>query len=690
MVGSEPDMQAFFQSLARPITDLPGVGSKLSEKISDLIGGSRWFDLVFHLPHRWVDRTPVDTLSDLIVDEIQTFKAVVDRFERAPRGSKVQKVRLADETGFATLVFFNARGDYLEKTYPVGREVLVSGKIEDFHGSRQVTHPDYVVSANTPEAIPRIEPIYPLTQGMTNRRLVGWIKHVMDELPATDEWIDHALLKQEKWPSIVEALRSVHFPQSVDPLPLDGALARLAYDEALARATRFHLARSQNASSSAPIMRSVVDRDFLNGLPFAPTGAQKCAMDDIRVDVARTTPMRRMVQGDVGAGKTVVAAYACALAAKSKYQAAVMAPTEVLARQLQRTLSDLLTPIGIKVAGLTGRDKGAERKNILAGLVSGKIDVVCGTHALFQDAIEFRILGLTVIDEQHRFGVRDRTRLIEKGVAPHRLIMSATPIPRSLAMTLNGDVDVSILDEKPAGRKPVDTRVISESRMDDVLSAVDRATRKGEQVFWVCPRVDDEDDDRAAISRHALLADMLTVPVGLVHGRMTAKEKDETLEVFKDGQSKVLVATTVIEVGVDVPAATIMVIEGADTFGLAQLHQLRGRVGRGSENSFCLLVYRPPLGETAKKRLETLRQSEDGFHIAEVDFKLRGPGDILGKQQSGLPDFRAIDLQKHAGLLNVAKQQVELDFTKSDAPRLLLLEKLQKLFYRPSTAPKPP
>jgi ATP-dependent DNA helicase RecG len=363
-----------------------------------------------------------------------------------------------------------------------------------------------------------------------------------------------------------------------------------------------------------------------------------------------------MLQGDVGAGKTLVAAMAAVQAAAGGFQSAFMAPTEVLARQQYETLDKLLSPLGYVVASLTGRDKGAAREGIRLGLADGSIHVVAGTHALFQESVSFRNLGLIIVDEQHRFGVQDRMRLVSKATSPHMLVMSATPIPRTLAQAVHGDLDVTILDEKPKGRKPIETRAVPDTRIDEVVDAVGRAVQRGEQAFWVCPKVDVDEDDSTAVGRHAALSEQLGVAIGLVHGRLKPAEKDTALEDFRSGRTKILVATTVIEVGVDVPEATIMVIERAEGFGLAQLHQLRGRVGRGDKPSFCLLLYRPPLGDMARERLETLRRTEDGFEIAEADFKLRGPGDMLGLRQAGATDYRVIDLSRHADLLAIAKK----------------------------------
>jgi ATP-dependent DNA helicase RecG len=375
--------------------------------------------------------------------------------------------------------------------------------------------------------------------------------------------------------------------------------------------------------------------------------------------MASGTPMRRLLQGDVGAGKTIVGAMAAVEAAAAGFQSAFMAPTEVLARQQYDTLDTLLSPLGYTVAILSGRDRGSAREGTLLGLADGSIQIAAGTHALFQDAVNFRNLGLIIVDEQHRFGVSDRMRLAGKSDSPHMLVMSATPIPRTLAQAVHGDLDVSVLDEKPPGRKPVETRAIPDTRIEDVIEAVGRAIKRGERAFWVCPRVDADEDDSSAVARHATLQDELRIRAGLVHGRLKPAEKDTALEDFRTGKTRVLVATTVIEVGVDVPEATIMVIERAEGFGLAQLHQLRGRVGRGDKPSFCLLLYRPPLGETARERLDTLRRTEDGFAIAEADFRLRGAGDLLGVRQAGATDYRVLDPVRHSALLEIAAKDAE-------------------------------
>lgn len=672
-----------FQAWTAPITTVEGIGEKVADRLGQLIGGKTVLDLVFHLPTRWTDRRVVDNFETTTEGETQTVRGIVQNFAPAGRGSKVQRVRLADDTGFLTLVFFNPNTGYLQKQLPVGTSVVVSGKIEDFHGQRQITHPEYIVPADKIDEIPLIEPVYPLQAGMTNRRLHGFIRSALSNLPDLPEWQRADVLKKHNWQGCLQSLRNLHQPENPDEIRIRNSVERLAYDEALARALRFREIRQSIAVFNAVqiVPNEKTKAAFGTALTYAPTEAQTRSMAEISADIALTTPMQRMLQGDVGSGKTTVAAYAAYLAAAEGHQVAIMAPTEVLARQLYAAISTIILPLGINSACLTGRDKGAERKRIVADTASGDIQVLCGTHALFQSGVEFNSLGLVIIDEQHRFGVNDRAKLASKGLSPHLLIMSATPIPRSLSMTLNGDIDLSILDEKPIGRQPIDTRVIPDTRLDSVFSAVSRAVSRGEQVFWVCPRVEEDEDGRAAITRYAMLDEILEKPVGLVHGRLPAIEKEAALEAFRNGETSVLIATTVIEVGVDVPAATIIVIEGAEQFGLAQLHQLRGRVGRGSDKSYCLLIYTPPLGETATKRLDTLRKSQDGFYIAEVDFKLRGPGDILGLAQSGIPIFRVLDLGRDQGLLAMANKDAEYEFAQntaggdhimSDALRLLV------------------
>jgi len=638
---------------------LTGVGPKLRPLLERLVDGDTLWDLLLHLPERWVDRRVRASFEQVVFGEVATVQGEVHAYQ-APYSDKApHRIQLFDGTGFLTLAFFRADGRWLQGQFPIGSTRIVSGRVEDFNGERQMTHPDYIVDPAKGDRPPEVEPIYGLTAGLTNKRVHALTLQALDSVAADlPEWGDAHLVAQKGWVGFKAALTGLHNPSIYDEAAFDAARLRLAYDEALARESAFALARaSRKRRNAPPIPKAQVAQSRLaRSLPFRQTGAQVRAVAEISDDMSSQSPMRRMLQGDVGSGKTLVGAMAAVQAAAGGFQSAFMAPTEVLARQQYETLDKFLSPLGCTVASLTGRDKGAAREGTLLGLADGSIQVIAGTHALFQESVVFRNLGLIIVDEQHRFGVQDRMRLVGKAVSPHMLVMSATPIPRTLAQAVHGDLDVTILDEKPEGRKPVETRAVPDTRIEEVVDAVGRAIKRGERAFWVCPKVDVDDDDSTAVGRHAALKDQLGVPVGLVHGRMKPTEKDSALEDFRSGRTKILVATTVIEVGVDVPEATIMVIERAEGFGLAQLHQLRGRVGRGDKPSFCLLLYRPPLGDMARERLETLRRTEDGFEIAEADFKLRGPGDMLGVRQAGATDYRIIDLSRHAELLAIAKK----------------------------------
>lgn len=656
--------------LFQPLDALPGIGPKLKPVLERLVGGEHIWDLLLHMPERWLDRRPRESFDDVIPDEVATVRGEVHGVKAPYNDRAPTRVLLFDGSGFLTLTYFRADGRWLQSQFPVGKERIVSGKITEWQGERQMSHPDFVMDPAKGEFPPPVEPIYPLTAGLTNKRVHASTKSAVDLIDdSLPEWIDPNLLTRNSWPSFKKAMQGVHAPEAFDEEAIKRARDRLAYDEALARELTFSRARAARRSTEAnrvPEQRDALNK-LVSTLPYRPTQAQIRATKDIMVDMAEPFPMRRMLQGDVGAGKTLIGAFAAVQAAAGGFQCAFMAPTEVLARQQFDTLDKLLSPLGYEVSVLTGRDKGKVREATLMGLADGSIQIVAGTHALFQEGVSFKSLAMVIVDEQHRFGVADRMKLMSKGKSPHTLVMSATPIPRTLAQSVHGDLDISILDEKPAGRQPVETRAISDTRMHDVTSAVGRALQRGERAFWVCPRVDaDEEDGSSAVSRAAMLRDELRTDVGLVHGRMKGEEKDAALEAFRTGKTKILVATTVIEVGVDVPEATIMVIERAEGFGLAQLHQLRGRVGRGDQASYCLLLYRAPLTEMARERLETLRRTEDGFEIAEADFKLRGPGDLLGKAQSGLINYRLIELPEHADLIDIARKDAQLASETAD------------------------
>jgi ATP-dependent DNA helicase RecG len=586
------------------------------------------------------------------------------------------KVLVEDSSGAALeLVYFNADPAYLKRLLPVGSRRLVSGKLESYDGWLQMPHPDHVTNfeaaRDAAAALPLHEPVYPLTAGLTNTTLRKAIGEALAKLPSLPEWMDGNLRDKNAWPSFGDALQHVHAPETDTDLASSAPTrARLAYDELLANqlalaVIRARLKRRAGRKLSAP---GKLRNAIVSALPFVLTGAQKRALAEIDADLASPHRMLRLLQGDVGSGKTVVALLAMATAVEAGAQAALMAPTELLARQHLKTITEFGAPSGLRIALLTGRERGRERAAILEGLANGSIDILIGTHALFQEHVAFRDLGLVVIDEQHRFGVHQRLALQEKGSGSgaELLVMTATPIPRTLLLTSYGDMDVSRLDEKPPGRKPIATRTVPLDRIDEVVEGIARAIDAGAQVYWVCPLVAESEvlDIAAAEARHAELRARFGDEVGLVHGKLAGKDKDRVMAEFASGALSILVSTTVIEVGVDVPNASIMIIEHAERFGLAQLHQLRGRVGRGAKQSSCILLYRQPLSDTARERLGVMRRTEDGFVIAEEDLKLRGGGEVLGTRQSGLPLFRVASLPEHEALLEAARDEARLRLSR--------------------------
>ena len=655
--------QALFPVFA-DVTTLKGVGPRVSEALGRAMG-TRIKDLLLTPPSGLIDRSHRPKISDAQKDEICTFTVTVGTHMAPSNRNRPYRIRVFDETGDMTLTFFKARGDYLRRTLPEGTERVISGKTEVFNAELQMTHPDYILAPENANDLPLYETLYPLSAGLSQKVARKAVLGALQNLPTLPEWLDEAMLRQQDWPSFHEAVLRLHAPEHPIDVKVDAPpRLRLAYDELFAKQLAMALVRENTRRAKGrPLVATgqYVD-DLLGAAPFEPTGAQRVAFAEISADMTSPFRMARLLQGDVGAGKTFVAAMACAQAAEAGAQVALMAPTEILARQHAETLKTMLDPVGLTVEAITGRDKGKPRQALATGLAEGYIDVVVGTHALFQDAVEFKDLGLVIIDEQHRFGVHDRLKLTEKGHKPDLLVMTATPIPRTLALTAYGDLDVSKLDEKPAGRKPIETRILPLQRLDDVIEGVGRAIKTGDQVYWVCPLVEDSEliDLSSVEDRHRQLTAIFGNRVGLLHGRLSAQEKEAMSQAFKRGEYDILVATTVIEVGVDAPNATIMVIEHAERFGLAQLHQLRGRVGRGDKQSTCLLMYKGPLSVNGKARLEIMRQSEDGFLIAEKDWELRGSGDLLGSRQSGLPNYRLADLDKHKSLLETAVQDARL------------------------------
>ena len=652
--------------LFRSLRSIKGVGPQLSALLNRFFGPGEGqdaiaLDLLMHMPVGMVDRRRMDGVAGTFVGHTATLKLHVDRHEAPPRNmpSRPHRVFAHDETGDIQLVYFGGHGGWVEKLLPVGEERYVSGTIGFFNGEKQITHPDYVLEVDKFASLPLVEPVYPLTQGLSSKALTKLIREVLGTLPDLPEWIVPDRMAQFKWPEFRAAMTAVHAPEQ----PSDGELwgparMRLAYDEYLAGQLALLIVRSTLVSArgiSRPFTGQITG-PLEASLPFALTPGQQQAVADIREDLAAPTRMSRLLQGDVGAGKTVVALMAMAAMAESGAQSALMSPTELLAAQHFRTLKPLADGAGLGIALLTGKQPAAERRSILAGIASGATSIVVGTHALFQSGVEFQNLGLTVVDEQHRFGVAQRLALSDKGKAADLLVMTATPIPRTLVLTHFGDMAVSILREKPKGRQPIDTAVLPISEYSRVLSRLQTRIAEGAQAFWVTPLVEESEtlDVVSAEDRFAQLNTVFGDQVALVHGRMSASAKQDVMDRFSRNETKILVATTVIEVGVDVPNATIMIIEHAERFGLAQLHQLRGRVGRGSQRSACLLLYKDPLSETAKARLETIKSTEDGFEIAERDLDLRGQGDLLGTRQSGMPGYHLAVPDVHRHLLEYA------------------------------------
>ena len=643
---------------------LDGVGPKTA-RLFQQMEVEKPRDLIFTLPHSVVDRRRRASIREVAPGSTATVEVRVGAHVPS-RGRGPYRVQVQDaETAFQ-LVFFHARGDYLQRQLPPGEHRVVSGKVELFDGVAQMAHPDHILRPDEAASIPDFEPVYPLTAGLSQRGMTRAVASALERLPDLAEWIDPTLLTREGWPDWAEAVRTAHAPAgSADLSPTAPARQRLAYDELFAHQLTLALARqSARRGAGKPTEGDgQLRRKVLAALPYTPTGAQERAMREIAEDLARDRRMNRLLQGDVGAGKTLVAFMALLVAVEAGGQGVMMAPTEILARQHLESLQPLAEDAGVVLELLTGRDKGAERRAKLDALARGDIQVLVGTHAVFQKDVEFHDLRLAIIDEQHRFGVAQRMELSAKGRGAHVLVMTATPIPRSLSLAQYGDMDVSVLDEKPPGRTPVKTALVSSGRMDEVVEHLRAAISEGRQAYWVCPLVGESETIEATAAEERfkrLRAALGEGQVGLVHGQLPPAEKDAAMARFVAGETKVLVATTVIEVGVNVPNASIMVIEGAERFGLAQLHQLRGRVGRGAAASTCLLMYDPPLTEGGRRRLETLRETEDGFRIAEEDLAMRGAGDLIGTAQSGLPRFRIADLERQSALMAVAQADARL------------------------------
>ncbi|MDM7255250.1 MAG: ATP-dependent DNA helicase RecG [Paracoccus sp. (in: a-proteobacteria)] len=641
------------------VETLPGIGAKSREALAQL-GVTRPRDLIFTLPHSGIPRRRVTSLSDAHATEIIMISVTVERHAAPSSRGRPWRVWTLDQAGESlVLVFFHARREWIERELPLGERRLISGKLDLFDTQPQIVHPDHILRETDP-APPAFEPVYPLSAGLSQRQMHKAVEAALTRAPELGEWIDPALKSRQNWPDWHAALAAAHSPRAMaDLAATHPARARLAYDELFAHQLTLALARRERRRGAGQATRGDggLRARVLTALPWPPTGAQSRSVQEIEADMAAPQRMNRLLQGDVGSGKTLVALMALLIAVEAGGQGVLMAPTEILARQHMAALAPLAQAAGVHIAALTGRDKGAERDMVLADLAAGRIDILVGTHAVFQKSVEFHDLRLAIIDEQHRFGVAQRLELASKGHAPpDMLVMTATPIPRSLALAQYGDMDLSVLDEKPPGRQPVKTVLVSDTREDEVIASLHRALETGARAYWVCPLVEESEvSDLAAADARFRSLQAFGEQVRLIHGRMAHEDRDRAMADFAEGRARILVATTVIEVGVNVPEATIMVIERAENFGLAQLHQLRGRVGRGTEASSCILLYHPPLSETAQRRLAILRETEDGFRIAEEDLAIRGAGDVIGTAQSGLPRFQIADLERQSSLMALAR-----------------------------------
>ncbi|AOO82427.1 ATP-dependent DNA helicase RecG [Bosea vaviloviae] len=682
--------------LFAPVTTLPGVGPKLGKLLDKLLGDetrpARVIDLLFRMPTGAIDRRPSASIADAPIGDVATFNAQVTEHRPAPptKAKAPYRIIVEDETGDVTLVFFHADVRHLLQTLPIGAYRLISGKLELWDGMRQMAHPDRILDPKFAATLPAIEPVYGLTEGISARVMTRISAAAAEKCPDLAEWQDPSFLAKSGFPPFFEAMQALHHPPDLKAIEGDTiARRRVAYDELLASQIALALVRRQQKKQAgrATAGDGALRRRIEGALPFTLTEGQRQALNDIHDDMEKPERMLRLLQGDVGSGKTVVALMAMAAAAEAGRQSVLMAPTEILARQHAERLTPLAEAAGLKLALLTGREKGPGRARVLEGLANGEIAIAVGTHALFQEGVAFRDLALAIVDEQHRFGVHQRLLLGSKGEAVDILVMTATPIPRTLSLTWFGDMDISVLAEKPAGRKPIATKAISLDRYDEVVGAVGRAVEAGAQVYWVCPLVQESDtlDVAAAQERFDALREFFGDRVGLLHGQMPGRDKDAAMSAFVAGQTRILISTTVIEVGVDVPNASVMVIEHAERFGLAQLHQLRGRIGRGSTASTCLLLYKGPLGPVAEARLTIMRETEDGFRIAEEDLRLRGEGEVLGTKQSGSPDWQIAQLETDGDLLAAARDDARLLIERDphlEGPRGEAVRTLLYLFER--------
>ncbi len=667
--------------LLKDISHLQAIDPKRRLLYKKLMG-KRVIDALWHLPSNILLREKVEQLHPGLTNKIVTLVARVVYHDPPQSRSSRRPYRIVCECNNQELelIFFKSRAPYLMRLAPEGKEILISGKLEytNKYGANEwrITHPDHIGYPSHIDRWVGMESVYPLTAGLTQFSVKSVLDEGLESLPFIPEWIDKELLNSKNWLAFHESIHLAHAPQSLlDLTSTHIGRQRLAYDEVLAHQLSLQLTRKENLKLPSPSLpgNGTLKEKLLKTLPFTLTASQEEALSEIYADLKRPLQMLRLLQGDVGSGKTLVAIMAALQVIESGYQAAILAPTDILTRQHYHTMQKWLEPIGIRVAILTAREKGKAREQILNDLASGHIDLIVGTHSIIQDTVNFSKLGLAIVDEQHRFGVEQRITLSGKGSNPHILSMTATPIPRTLMLANYGDMDVSILREKPPGRQPITTSVLSVTRFEEVLEGIKRALATGQKIYWVCPLIEESEtlDFAAVMERYEVLSKRFPGKVAFVHGKLKSLEKEQAMDSFINGDAQILIATTVIEVGVDVAAATIMVVEHAERFGLAQLHQLRGRVGRGSEPSTCLLLYGNPLTFIARKRLETMRATDDGFVIAKADLKLRGGGEILGTRQSGALKYRFLDFSdKEESVLELYEEFLEL--ANKDARQICL------------------
>ncbi|MEM6603875.1 MAG: ATP-dependent DNA helicase RecG, partial [Pseudomonadota bacterium] len=652
----------------KPTLSIHSATEKMRQILLKLTGPV-YRDILYHLPNAAISRNVVEDIDvDAHLDEIiSVFCTIKSHNISWRKGAPSRIVVMAqgqDGPLELHIVYFRAAEDYIRKTYPLGSERIISGKLEQFDRYLQIVHPDFVVTKDRYGDLPNIQPLYGLTAGITQRTLGKIMAELVKSVPSAPEWIRTDILRQNNWLSLGQSLKAIHLPEaSEDVDPQSIYRRRLAYDRILAHQLRLGMTRLEKKSGlkRAFSIKSHIAEKILKALPFDLTGDQKKVLEDIKTDLQDGAQLTRLVQGDVGSGKTLVALLAASYVIEDGAQAAIMAPTEILAKQHYASLKDICADAGIRIGLLTGKDKAKAARETLSQLAAGEIDLLIGTHALIQDRVIFKNLGLAIIDEQHRFGVEQRGKLADKGEPyAHILVMTATPIPRTLAMTHYGDTDLSIIREKPPGRKPIQTKVMPNEKLSAVANGLQRVIDAGERAYWVCPLVEESEkmDLIAAEDRYESLKALYPDQVGLVHGKMKTAEKDKIVKEFAAGELSILVATTVIEVGVNVPEATVIIIEEAERFGLSQLHQLRGRVGRGDKDASCVLLYKGPLNKYAQERLSTIRSTEDGFILAEKDLELRGAGDFLGTKQTGLLSLQGFDFEHHSDLIPVARDDV--------------------------------